>query len=464
VSQVLFLMATALAGCLATGRFPAAPSPVTGRTRSIVPYALALGLAFIVHASAIAYAAFTQVPYPPWLVPLWLVPILETAPLFAHTVPAVSITLELVSIAETVLLTALVFAARGRTLGRSERIVAFSVFAAMAAYALLARGTASSDLYAYIADARLGFACYAGNVTLADGPFRAVEYFWGHPPIPCAYGPVWTWLVHVTIGALRDTHSAIVAMRLLSLGSFVAMLAALRRLDVGAAFVVALALDPAMLLQYVADGHNDLFSVALVLWARQLAVRHNVLGALVLAAAAGASKVAFLPIAMLAFVDAPQRNRRIAYALAAVAGGVFLSLVFGGAPYLHALLVTTQIYPAALQPGGAILPRVATFAIVATIGFAIVRRRTAWPASWGFASLGSVIFPWYFAWGIPYAALDAIAAWPFLVSLPIVMFLNATTYADTVLVYPLIIALPIVGVLFAYASARRVVPATISST
>lgn len=459
MGQIIFLVASAVSGLFGRALIadPRGLPVVNDDRRSILPYAIGLGIAFFVHAAAISHAALSQIPFPTWLLHRAIVPILDTAPLFAHTSSLVSATVEIASIAETALLVKLAFAIRRRTLRRAEKVAALSLFAAMALYSLCARGVASADLYAYVADARLGVACYSGALSFADGPFHIIEYFWGQPVIPCSYGPVWIWFVHLAVGWLPDPQSSIVGLRFVSLMSFVAVLVALARSGAAKMLVLPLALDPTILLQYVADGHNDLFGIALLLWARYFAMRGGVGFALVLAALAGGSKLPFLPIAMLTFIDRVNVRSRFIYGITALCGGAALSLVFGGLAYLHALGSAAQMYSTSLQPGGAFLPRVAMAATLLTIGIVLYGRRTAWPASWAFASLGSALFPWYFAWGIPYAALDPNAAWPFLASIPIVVFCVSTTYSDTVVVYPLLILLPAAGVLFCYSSIRGLV-------
>ncbi len=459
MSQLLFFAAAAVSGLFGRVRLPLPPRvrSWSDDRRSIVPYVCGLGIAFIVHAAAISYAALTQIPFPTWLLNRPLVPILDTAPLFAHTSSRVSVAIEIVSIVETVLLIGLAFATRRRLLRPAEKLIASALFAAMALYSLFARGTASADLYAYVADARLGIACYAGASSFASGPFHIVEYFWGHPMIPCAYGPVWIWFVHVFLGWVPTPQGSIIGLRLLSLVTFLAALKALARLEVGAMFLLPLALDPALILQYVADGHNDFFGIALLLWARCFAVSGNALLASLLAACAGASKVPFLPISMLTFVDRKNIRVRVGYGMAALLGGLLISLAFGGPAYLKALGTTAAIYPTSSLPGGIFLPRVALTAILVTIGIALSLRRVAWPAAWGFASLGSLFFPWYLAWGIPYAAIDPDVAWPFLVSLPILVFSMSTTYSATMLSYPLVAILPVAVILLYYFCTRGLV-------
>jgi hypothetical protein len=86
---------------------------------------------------------------------------------------------------------------------------------------------------------------------------------------------VWIWFVHLAVGWLPDPQSSIVGLRFVSLMSFVAVLVALARSGAAKMLVLPLALDPTILLQYVADGHNDLFGIALLLWARYFAMREG---------------------------------------------------------------------------------------------------------------------------------------------------------------------------------------------
>ena len=73
---------------------------------------------------------------------------------------------------------------------------------------------------------------------------------------------------------------------------------------------------------------------------------------------------------------------------------------------------------------------VATVALAAAAA-ALIGRRFNRGASWSFLSLGTELFPWYVAWGIPYALLEGSWLWPYLLSLPLVAFNLTTVYAPT---------------------------------
>ena len=68
---------------------------------------------------------------------------------------------------------------------------------------------------------------------------------------------------------------------------------------------------------------------------------------------------------------------------------------------------------------------IACSATVAGLAF----RRFSGFAGWFYPSLSPLIFPWYFAWVIPYACVVGAGLFETLVALPVVAVLSDTIYA-----------------------------------
>jgi hypothetical protein len=395
-------------------------------------------------------AALAQQPYPAWLAAAPLVPILEIAPPAVHLPDVYPVLAEAFALVQVSLLAAIAYALRGAALTRALCAVLGGFALSMTVVAFASRGLTSSDLYAYLYDAAYGTAAYHPHTLSANGPFGLVGHLWSFRMLPAAYGPVWLDVAHALAGSPGNMAQHIFVLRILSAISFAAVLGALAALRVPAAFLGLVALDPAIPYQYVADGHNDLFGIALLLWATVAATRGFLAPALALAVLAGASKISFAAIAPLAFASLSGMRRRVVWGALAVVGSAAVSLALAGPAYPHALAQISTIFPTSGEPGGAFVPRLTTLFALALVVAAVVYRRTGWPGAWAFVALGSVPFPWYLGWGLPYLVLDARRAVPFLVLFPLVAFAMTTTYAPTWAWYPLAIAFPVAAALLVY--------------
>ena len=162
----------------------------------------------------------------------------------------------------------------------------------MLAAALRTPATTSQDLYLYVGFAHLGSAAYAPPAVPFAGEFRAVNRLWGLPMLSSAYGPLWIALSRASLYAGDSLGAQVEAFRAAGAIFFCACtgLLFLGRRDV--ATTTLFALNPALIQQYVADGHNDVFALALALGAFAV-VRRSAIAACVLVAAAGAAKLSF---------------------------------------------------------------------------------------------------------------------------------------------------------------------------
>jgi len=301
--------------------------------------------------------------------------------------------------------------------------------AALAAVALVARTLGSGDVYAYVAYARLGLrGSYAPTVASLPPAYLAVAHVWGSPIVASVYGPAWYALQQAVSGTSTTLGGAVVATRWLGLGSvlvFVALLSAGRLpRRVG---ILALA-NPALYANFVIDAHNDLIGIDLVVAAMLVATRVP-LGAVALVTLAGLVKLPFAIFALVAFLDRPLRERSacaaLSFALVLVA-----SYGLGGAPYvLDVLQRGTREHAQAISLSQLLVFGIAAVAALALL-YAFATKRTVRGLAYAMIELGfSTPWSWYYAWGFPYAVLDAWSIETMLVAYPLASALLDRSYA-----------------------------------
>ncbi|MBV9439917.1 MAG: hypothetical protein JOZ24_08015, partial [Candidatus Eremiobacteraeota bacterium] len=199
-----------------------------------------------------------------------------------------------------------------------------------------------------------------------------------------------------------------------------AMLARRRR---DAAFVALFALNPAIYALYVTNAHNDLFAVAFVFAATALARRFPGAAACAVAAAA-LIKITFVAAAPYVFAARLGARSRARWAVLAVSLGIGLSLLFGGSTYaadLLARLHQTAAPSSFVYVATARLIKVGLLSVAfVALAVALLRGAVWRTTGWSFIVLGSLTYPWYLVWTLPYAALRSDALVAFLVPLPLV--------------------------------------------
>jgi hypothetical protein len=312
---------------------------------------------------------------------------------------------------------------------------------------------ATSDLYAYIAYAKLGWQAYSPPNVPFSGPFAMLNGEIARAWVtlnPAPYGPLFIALDHLVAAPAASVMQALVSLRLLALAALVVCLISLRALRFGTPLLAVVALDPQIVDNYIFDAHNDVLALAAVLAAMALAKRSRI-AAIVLAIAAGLIKAPYALLALLVSVDEPSLLRRTGVAAIIAVGTVAISAV-GGSAYLHALtfhgvqygvnefsLLTTTIHA------------LAAAAAIAAIGAAVIFRRTLFSAVWLFPALAAQALHWYAALGIPYAVMERRNAALFFTLFPVTTYL-LNEY--TIHPYPLLAAVLIIFgfALFALAS------------
>jgi hypothetical protein len=286
----------------------------------------------------------------------------------------------------------------------------------------------SEDLYAYVGYARLALVHHLNPyeatqrtlVELGDPTRRFLRW-----PIHSPYGPLWTL---VSMGAVAATPraslwGAIVLLKLVGATSLLAMAEGGRRLAErlspgrGGVVFAALALNPLFLVEGVANGHNDVVMMALVLWAFVAAEQGLPRRALLLVGLACALK--FVPLLLVPWllVRAVRRAppaRRVLVALSSLALalgplGLAFAAFWRGSETLAGLRARTAM--GQTMAGGD--PRAGLallLALYAGTSWWVLRGEGARRdlGGWVVASLGVVLlasgvpFPWYLIW--PWAA------------------------------------------------------------
>jgi len=379
--------------------------------------------------------------------------IFSTAVSGARTGAGLATAVQACTIVESALLLAVYVVLRriGRSGVRNRGFAVAIVSAGACAMAFVALGArlAGPDIYAIVAFGVMANP-YDPAGALMPAPDRVIDVIRGSTLVPSPYGPAWNALAHVlartsnTLGAQVFAFRVAGAFALLVCG---AALVALRR----PATAALLVLNPLLWEFNVAEGHNDVLGIALLLLA--LAVRRrSAAAAIVLVALAGAVKFPFIAVGAAMFFEEPALRRRLAYATCAAAGGIALSAGFGGFAYLAALRRTAELYAQANAPGVDLVHALLAAIAFGALALALVGRRLLWGASWSFVALGQVAAPWYFGWGIPYALLGDTQGPLYLAALPVTGYVATLLFDETplsaavrILLLGLLLALLIAG-------------------
>jgi hypothetical protein len=430
------LLLTALAGLVAGHTGPDARAvrrlPLRRANAALVAaLAFATSLGFVAYVAVTAAAAHAQRPFPAWFTQLPILVIDDRAPLHAHAPFGAAI--ESAVLFETLALGGLFFALRDRVVDRRTVAALVAAFVVMAAAALATPVATSFDTYAYAGAAKLGEMAYRPPAVAFPGDWSLINRIYGVPIVPSPYGPMWLGISRLIVSSAPTLGIALFAFRALGLAALIACAAALNALRFSAAAIALVALNPGLFSWFVLDAHNDLPAVALVLAAAALAER-SLAGAALLGMLAIAIKAPFLTIAPLAFAARSALATRLWCGAATATGGIVISALFGGNAYLEALRKTAALYRAALADPVANGLHIALVAVALSATAAVLIARRYLPTlAWAYASLGTSLFGWYFAWGLPYAAAERRWLPPFLISLPFLAFLFSTAYAPTLI-------------------------------
>jgi len=341
---------------------------------------------------------------------------------------------------------------RGATVGMVARLLVGATSLTMLVLAMTSRTLKSADLFAYAGIARLGLGAYDPRGAFA-GEYAAINHYWGTPMIPDVYGPLWTFLSHAVYMSGSGLTRVILELRGLEVVAFVAIIFALRAMKYGDEVVAVFAINGAIVDQFIRDGHNDLFAIALVVLAFPLVARFPMV-AVLLVAGAIAVKISFVAVGATVFAAEASRRRRLSFFAAAVLLGCGGSAAFAGAAYPNAIAeVSRRVMEDGVTHGIHVL---AIVAVGLACAVALWLRRFNAGVSYAHIALGLLPIPWYVVWGFPYAMRAGFAA-TFLVSLPFVLSLLTMSYAFTPLraaIFFVVVVAALFAILHAWRSGR----------
>ncbi|BDI32808.1 hypothetical protein CCAX7_48590 [Capsulimonas corticalis] len=417
-------------------------------------------LHFLIALFVLEIVAFALLQYgvPTGLQSLWATGKLDTLPfataLFGHAVRP--LTPGAFRIAFRVLLVALyaVYAAILLRLSANSSITPRRaltiVIVTGAAIAILFPASLSSDLYSYVAYAKLpGYHLnpyfHSPRVLIDAGdPMagflpRSIRDPSKHRiawDIPTVYGPVWTAL---SIGVVRMIGAsqlwlALLGMKLIELGALMVASMSAGRITrrqypdrIGAA-ILTIGLNPLALIEGVGSGHNDLLMIAFALLAAALLQeRKPLLGGLALGVSIGVKFVtlALLPWLLIDLWKSSQPKMARVSAMAAFCAGAAAPVILCFAPFWHGLATLGALANRnqVIQKAGAsatdashglhhgvlfsALHEHQTILILyaaLTIAVALFRIRDGWVWAWTIFSSAFIYysmgiwFPWYLLW------------------------------------------------------------------
>jgi hypothetical protein len=331
------------------------------------------------------------------------------------------------ALVQTALLVSCAIAVRARTDVSAVKGELIVWCLGMVGIALWGHGLGSTDVYAYAAYAKSGFACYQG-VSFTGSPFAVLNVLWGNPTVPCVYGPVLSQTLHAVAGWTYAPLDTVTVIRLLDgvafVGLIITLLAFNTRLDVA----TTIALDGALYVQFVTDGHADILCILPIFLAR-LAFMHGAWRrGIVLASIAISMKIVLVIVAPLAVVGLASTKKRFIVGAAIVAVGVSWYIPLAR-DYIEAFERVARIYA---SNSARIWPFTVESLVVASIATILaligVRR---WALQWSYLGIAQSLFPWYLAWSIPYVFIASPAPLLGSATYPIVTYLLSTVNSRT---------------------------------
>jgi hypothetical protein len=297
----------------------------------------------------------------------------------------------------------------------------------------------SSDAYAYVGYGWLalhGVSPYAhAPVTIRDQLMTAVLWQWGNPPPVCVYGPAFVWFAQTIVAMFQGFGpaaplwalrvSACVTLVLCAPLAFYAFANFSPRTRLAAA--AGIALNP-VAIWAAAEGHNDVFLIAIILAAFALIARSLPLAGAFLLALSPLVKLPGLPaaaVAAFAYARDPSRFSRVligtigGFALAAFAAWPALSQLSRNpvarghyAPQFSLQYALSSTF----SDSTAIAVTAALVVSCVIAGCILLRRRDVTGAPLLALALWIAIpdpYPWYALWILPVAfvAWETPAAW-----------------------------------------------------
>ena len=315
---------------------------------------------------------------------------------------------------------------------------------ALLALSLCAPALMSFDMYGYVRAAVLGISSY----TPADIPFSGDYHIlnqWFDGPTYTLYGPLWVAMAQAVTVAAPTFFAKVLSFRVLGVFLYVAFLAGLRACGVKPRMIAVAALNPGLMLEYVANAHNDFIAIVLLVFAAALVRARPWIG-FGLVAVAGLVKIPYaifgLPV-LAAIRPAWLRYAGAAVMLAAV---VAISWIGGGAAYFSTLIGHVGSRPED------IVHRVAGLAALLAIFLALIGGRRYRATAWVMPQIAAAVFAWYLVWGLPYALARHRTLSYLLVCFPLIVMLMESAFARN---WELMFVVPALALLSLFAPERK---------
>jgi hypothetical protein len=306
----------------------------------------------------------------------------------------------------------------------------------------------SFDAYGYVHDALLGLAAYQPPDVPFTGAYHVFDRWFGGPS-PTLYGPLWLVLIRVVTALGPTLFAKLMLWRVFCAAAYLALLLALRAYGVPARILTVAALNPGMMLQFVANAHNDVIALVLLVVAAAFMRAGNLLTALGMIAVAGLVKLPYAVLGLPVLSAVSARWTRLGSAALLLVVVTALSWIGGGSAYFGTLIGHVGERPEDLAH------RLAGVAALALIAVTLIGGRRLRTAPWIFPSLASSVFAWYYAWGLPYALARRRVLSYLLVCFPFVAMLMETAFERT---WELLFVLPAVALLSLFAPEKPVTP------
>jgi len=316
----------------------------------------------------------------------------------------------------------------------------------MLALSLCAPVLLSADPYLYVGYSLIGSLAYSPPAAPFGGEYAVINKWWGTPLLPAPYGPLFIGYLHALLSAVPSLTLKLEALRIANSFWFLLALWFLRQARTASASLSLIALNPAIAYLFVANAHNDIIGITLILGALALAVRYPVASvAMMVAATLIKAPLAIIGLPVLSRLRA---ERRAGYVAATLFCAAATSLLAGGGPYVRALRIDASAHLITAPELHVALIAVAVVAL--TIG--LMGKRWAQTASFAMPAFAARMFSWYSLWGLPYAAVAGRLA-AFAILLPIVAYLMESCF-DT-RVAKLSVALVLLGLALTTLARRR---------
>lgn len=363
----------------------------------------------------------------------------------------------IISVLQTVALFGILRSLPERNISKIAKGILFAACAAMVTLAVTTDTVTSADIYAYAAYSHLSLAqAYAPVHNMFSSDFALLntlpDHLWyaigpetrrGLEPAP--YGPLWLGFAHLTLGWTQNLATTLYLSRVVNILAFVGCIFALRTLQLPGALIAMFALNPALIFHFIADGHNDIIAVALILFGFGAARTMPWLGT-VIAAMAGLIKLPYLLPSILVARAFQQLSMKLLAGIAILVTVAAGSWLWGGHAYLYGLTHHVQGNTTGETHFHWALHALFVLADLIGVGFAVLFGRYFSPITYMFPTLFAVVHPWYLMAGLPYALQNGGAAFTiFLLFLPLLSFEMDIVYNPSIISYLLFTGLIVIG-------------------